>query len=249
VVRARTGARPGSPPPTAPAEAPPGRRGQHPYRVLRAGRRGTVTTVTSACVLFAISSTLIPMPAAHHSTKTQANIFESFGFWFASPFCSPELPPCCSRTWMRLRDLLPSGFGPTRCVRGGRRGGHRAWRVAGLLRRLRPVPLPGSPRRFLPGDRALLVPSRLHAAAVPGLTPRCNRITSDLGHDPPIMVMPGVVGVYSDAGCSSRCRCRRVSIDAGPASTGRRAADLSSAGLPRWLPGLMTVLLLKRCPV
>ena len=49
-------------------------------------RRGTVTTVTVLCVLFAVF-TLIPIAwLLINSTKTQANIFESFGFWFASPF-------------------------------------------------------------------------------------------------------------------------------------------------------------------
>src|SRR5216684_7725556 len=49
-------------------------------------RRGTVTAVTTLCVLFAIF-TLIPIAwILINSTKTQANIFETFGFWFASPF-------------------------------------------------------------------------------------------------------------------------------------------------------------------
>jgi multiple sugar transport system permease protein len=49
-------------------------------------RRGTVTLVTTCCVLFAIF-TLIPIVwLIINSTKTQANIFETFGFWFASPF-------------------------------------------------------------------------------------------------------------------------------------------------------------------
>ena len=49
-------------------------------------RRGTVTLVTTFCVLFAIF-TLIPIVwLIINSTKTQANIFETFGFWFASPF-------------------------------------------------------------------------------------------------------------------------------------------------------------------
>src|ERR1039458_5676866 len=49
-------------------------------------RRGTVTAVTTLCVLFAIF-TLVPIAwLLINSTKTQANIFESFGFWFASPF-------------------------------------------------------------------------------------------------------------------------------------------------------------------
>jgi multiple sugar transport system permease protein len=49
-------------------------------------RRGTVTGVTAVCVLFAVF-TLIPIVwLIINSTKTQANIFESFGFWFSSPF-------------------------------------------------------------------------------------------------------------------------------------------------------------------
>jgi multiple sugar transport system permease protein len=49
-------------------------------------RRGTVSVLTACCVLFAVF-TLIPLVwVIINSTKTQANIFESFGFWFASPF-------------------------------------------------------------------------------------------------------------------------------------------------------------------
>lgn len=49
-------------------------------------RRGTVALCTTLCVLFAI---FILTPFAWvviNSTKTQANIFQSFGFWFARPF-------------------------------------------------------------------------------------------------------------------------------------------------------------------
>jgi multiple sugar transport system permease protein len=49
-------------------------------------RRGTVTACTVLCVLFA-AFTLVPIVwIAINSTKTQANIFQTFGFWFASPF-------------------------------------------------------------------------------------------------------------------------------------------------------------------
>src|SRR5215472_294033 len=49
-------------------------------------RRGTVTLLTTLAFLFAIF-TLIPIAwIVINSTKTQANIFETFGFWFASPF-------------------------------------------------------------------------------------------------------------------------------------------------------------------
>jgi len=49
-------------------------------------KRGTVTLLTTCCVLFAVF-TLIPIVwIVINSTKTQANIFQSFGFWFARPF-------------------------------------------------------------------------------------------------------------------------------------------------------------------
>jgi len=49
-------------------------------------RRGTVVVVTGLCVLFSIF-TLAPIAwIVINSTKTQANIFQSFGFWFARPF-------------------------------------------------------------------------------------------------------------------------------------------------------------------
>ena len=49
-------------------------------------KRGTTTVLTLVCVLFAIF-TLTPIAwIVINSTKTQANIFETFGFWFARPF-------------------------------------------------------------------------------------------------------------------------------------------------------------------
>ena len=49
-------------------------------------RRGTVGFLTFLCALFAVF-TLIPIAwIVINSTKDQANIFESFGFWFARPF-------------------------------------------------------------------------------------------------------------------------------------------------------------------
>ena len=48
-------------------------------------KRGTVTALTTCCVLFALFI-LIPLVwIIINSTKTQANIFGSFGFWFAAP--------------------------------------------------------------------------------------------------------------------------------------------------------------------
>ena len=49
-------------------------------------KRGTTTVLTLVCVLFAIF-TLTPIAwIVINSTKTQANLFETFGFWFARPF-------------------------------------------------------------------------------------------------------------------------------------------------------------------
>jgi multiple sugar transport system permease protein len=49
-------------------------------------KRGTTTVLTLVCVLFALF-TLTPIAwIIINSTKTQANIFETFGFWFARPF-------------------------------------------------------------------------------------------------------------------------------------------------------------------
>jgi multiple sugar transport system permease protein len=48
--------------------------------------RGTITLLTFLCAAFALF-TLIPIAwIMINSTKTQANIFESFGFWFQRPF-------------------------------------------------------------------------------------------------------------------------------------------------------------------
>jgi multiple sugar transport system permease protein len=86
-------------PPEPPAPAEPGRRGRRRRRRDREHnenneipieyyglRRGTVTAVTILCGLFAVF-TLIPIAwLVINSTKTQANIFETFGFWFTLPF-------------------------------------------------------------------------------------------------------------------------------------------------------------------
>jgi multiple sugar transport system permease protein len=49
-------------------------------------RRGTVPLLTALCALFAVF-TLVPIAwIIINSSKTQANIFQSFGFWFARPF-------------------------------------------------------------------------------------------------------------------------------------------------------------------
>ena len=49
-------------------------------------RRGTVTVLTLISALFALFILVPIVWIAVNSTKTQANIFQTFGFWFARPF-------------------------------------------------------------------------------------------------------------------------------------------------------------------
>ncbi len=82
--------RPPEPPVAAPPDSRRRRRHQQPSDEIPIEyyglRRGTVTAITAACTVFAVF-TLIPIVwLIINSTKTQANIFETFGFWFASPF-------------------------------------------------------------------------------------------------------------------------------------------------------------------
>jgi multiple sugar transport system permease protein len=86
------------PPPGSTSAAPPESRRQRRRRERLAARdseipvelyglpRGTVGLLTALAFLFALF-TLIPIGwILINATKTQANIFETFGFWFASPF-------------------------------------------------------------------------------------------------------------------------------------------------------------------
>jgi multiple sugar transport system permease protein len=49
-------------------------------------RRGTVTALTLLCALFAIFIMIPVVWIVINSTKTQTNLFQTFGFWFARPF-------------------------------------------------------------------------------------------------------------------------------------------------------------------
>jgi multiple sugar transport system permease protein len=49
-------------------------------------RKGTVSFITVLCGLFAIFTLAPVVWILINATKNQANIFESFGFWFARPF-------------------------------------------------------------------------------------------------------------------------------------------------------------------
>jgi multiple sugar transport system permease protein len=49
-------------------------------------RRGTVTALTVLCGLFAVFILVPVVWIVINSTKTQANIFQTFGFWFSRPF-------------------------------------------------------------------------------------------------------------------------------------------------------------------
>lgn len=82
----------GSEPPAregAPARSKRQRQSEDPGAVpmhLYGISRGTVTLLTVLCALFSVF-TLVPIAwILVNSTKTQGNILNSFGFWFASPF-------------------------------------------------------------------------------------------------------------------------------------------------------------------
>jgi multiple sugar transport system permease protein len=49
-------------------------------------RRGTVTVVTGVAVLFALFILAPLVWLLINATKTQANVYQSFGFWFSGPF-------------------------------------------------------------------------------------------------------------------------------------------------------------------
>jgi multiple sugar transport system permease protein len=202
-------------------------------------RRGTVTAVTAFCVLFAIF-TLIPIAwLIINSTKTQANIFESFGFWFASPFVFGR------NFGLLFQNVDGYGiyfqwFGNTAlyAVLGG--GGATALAaLAGYgFARFR---FPGSRVLFYVVIGALLVPITAITLPLYLTYAKVHLINSIWGMILPAMVSP--IGVY----------LMKVFVEVSVPIELIDAARLDGAGefkifyrlaLPLMVPGLMTVLLL-----
>jgi multiple sugar transport system permease protein len=202
-------------------------------------RRGTVTVVTVLCVLFAVF-TLIPIVwILINATKTQANIFETFGFWFARPFV-------LERNFSLLFQNVDGygvyfqWFGNTALYALG--GGGGATVLAALagygFARFR---FAGHRVLFLLVISALLVPITAITLPLYLSYAKVGLINSVWGMILPSMVSP--VGVY----------LMRVFVEVSVPRELIDAARLDGAGelkiffrlaLPLMLPGMMTVLLL-----
>jgi multiple sugar transport system permease protein len=206
---------------------------------LYGSRRGTVTVLTVLCLLFALF-TLTPIVwIVINSTKTQANIFESFGFWFARPF---DFFHTFSLLFTNVDGYgtYTQWFGNT--VLYAALGGGGATALAALagygFARFR---FRGSRGLFLFVIAALLVP--ITAITVPLYLSyaRVHLINSIWGMVLPSMVSP--VGVY----------LMRTYVQVSVPPELIDAARLDGAGelriffriaLPLMLPGVMTVLLI-----
>jgi multiple sugar transport system permease protein len=202
-------------------------------------RRGTVTLITAACVLFAIF-TLVPVVwILINSTKSQTGIFTSFGFWFARPF------QFFHNFSLLFQNVDGNGtylqwFGNT--VLYAVVGGGGATVLAGLagygFARFR---FRGSKTFFYITVGALLVPVAAITLPLYLVYAKAHLINSVWGMILPSLVSP--VGVY----------LMRTYIDLSVPRELLDAARIDGAGefrifykvaLPLMVPGLMTVLLL-----
>ena len=202
-------------------------------------RRGTVTVLTVACLLFALF-TLVPIAwLAINSTKTQANLFETFGFWFARPFVFfHNLSLLGQKVGGYGTYLQWLGNTALYAVLGG--GGAAAFAAfAGYgFARFR---FSGSRVLFYLVLAALLVPITAITLPLYLTYARAHLIDSIWGMVLPSMVSP--VGVY----------LMRVYVEVSVPAELIDAARIDGAGelkiffrlaLPLMVPGLMTVLLL-----
>jgi multiple sugar transport system permease protein len=202
-------------------------------------KRGTVTLITAACVLFAIF-TLAPVAwILINSTKSQAGIFGSFGFWFARPF------EFFHNFALLFQDVDGNGtyfqwFGNT--VLYAALGGGGATALAGFagygFARFK---FRGSKAFFYITVGALLVPVAAITLPLYLVYAKAHLINSIWGMILPSLVSP--VGVY----------LMRTYVDLSVPRELIDAARIDGAGemriffrvaLPLMVPGLMTVLLI-----
>jgi multiple sugar transport system permease protein len=206
---------------------------------LYGARRGTITFLTLLCALFALF-TLTPIAwLVINSTKTQANIFESFGFWFARPFAFFH------NFSLLFQNVDGYGtyvqwFGNTAlyAVLGG--GGATvlaAFAGYGFAR----FPFRGNRATFLLVLAALLVP--ITAITVPLYLSyaKVGLINSIWGMVLPSMVSP--VGVYLMR-TFVEVSVPRELIDAARVDGAGELRIFVRIALPLMMPGVMTVLLL-----
>jgi multiple sugar transport system permease protein len=202
-------------------------------------RRGTVTLLTTLAFLFAIF-TLIPIAwLLVNSTKTQANVFETFGFWFASPF---EFFHTFGLLFQNVDGYgtFIQWFGNTAlyaALGGGGATALSAFAGYGLARfRFR-----GSRVVFVAIIAALLVP--ITALAIPlYLTyAKAHLINSIWGMVLPSMVSP--IGVYLMR-TYAEISVPRELLDAARIDGAGELRIFFRVALPLMVPGLLTVLLI-----
>jgi len=202
-------------------------------------KRGTVSLLTTCCVLFALF-TLIPILwMIINSTKTQANIFQSFGFWFASPFDFFHTFANLFRDvdgdgtyfrWLANTVVYSAvaGFGSTVLAALGGYGFARfEFRGARLF--------------FAVVIAGLLVPITLVAVPLYLVYAKVHLINSIWGMILPSMVAP--VGLYLMRTYVDLSIPRQL-LDAARIDGASEARIFYRVALPLMVPGLMTVLLL-----
>jgi multiple sugar transport system permease protein len=202
-------------------------------------KRGTVTFFTVLCVLFAIF-TLAPVAwILINSTKTQANIFSTFGFWFARPF------EFFHNFRLLFENVDGNGiyiqwFGNTllyAALGGGGATALAAFAGYGFARfRFR-----GSKAYFYITVGALLVPIASITVPLYLVYAKAHLINSIWGMVLPSLVSP--VGVYLMRTYVELSVPREL-IDAARIDGGGEARIFFRVGLPLMVPGLMTVLLI-----
>jgi multiple sugar transport system permease protein len=202
-------------------------------------RRGTVTLFTLLCGAFAVFILTPLVWIVINATKTQANIFQSFGFWFAHPFV------LFHNFSMLFHDVDGNGtyirwFGNTAlyAVLGG--GGATALSALagyGFAR----YDFRGSRMLFYLVMMALMVPITAITLPLFLLYTKVHLINSIWGMVLPSMISP--VGMYLMR-TYVRMSVPRELIDAARIDGAGEARIFFRVALPLMVPGLMTVLLI-----
>jgi multiple sugar transport system permease protein len=202
-------------------------------------KRGTVPLITALCALFAIF-TLAPVAwIIVNSTKSQASLFGSFGFWFARPF---EFFHNFSLLFQNVDDngTYFQWFGNTvlyAVLGGGGATALSAFAGYGFARfRFR-----GSKAFFYLMVGALLVPIAAITLPLYLVYAKAHLINSIWGMILPSLVSP--VGVYLMRTYVELSVPREL-IDAARIDGAGEARIFFRVGLPLMVPGLMTVLLI-----
>jgi multiple sugar transport system permease protein len=202
-------------------------------------RRGTVSLITALCVLFAIFTLAPVVWVVINSTKSQASLFSSFGFWFARPF---EFFHNFSLLFQNVDDngTYFRWFGNTAlyAVLGG--GGATvlsAFAGYGFAR----FQFRGSKAFFYVTIGALLVPVAAITYPLFLVYTKAHLINSIWGMVLPSLVSP--VGVYLMRTYVSLSVPREL-LDAARIDGAGETRIFFKVALPLMVPGIMTVLLI-----